>query len=70
MIANQLKDSFKRSCTYILDAEMVNTLLWLIHLQLQLGDFPIWYINEEIWQILIVWPIVLQVDLQKAPGIY
>jgi hypothetical protein len=41
MIANQLKDSFKRSCTYILDAGMVNTLLWLIDLQLQLADFLI-----------------------------
>jgi hypothetical protein len=28
------------------------------------------HINEEIWQILIVWPIVLQVDIQKVPGIY
>jgi hypothetical protein len=41
MIANQLKDSFKRSCTYVLDAGMINTLLWLIHLQLQLADFLI-----------------------------
>jgi hypothetical protein len=53
-----------------LDAGMINTLLWLIHLQLQLADFLIWYINEEIWQILKVSPIVLQVDLQKVPGIY
>jgi hypothetical protein len=47
MIVNQLKDSFKSSCTYVLDAEMVNTLLWLIHLQLQLADFLLWYTSMK-----------------------
>lgn len=71
MIANQLKDSFKRSLHLYFGCGDGQHFIMANPPSIAIGWLcDLIHINEEIWQILIVWPIVLQVDLQKVPGMY